>query len=347
MPIIDLRSDTITKPTENMRRAMATAEVGDDVLGDDPTVQQLEEMAAGKMGKDAGLFVPSGTMGNLICQMVHCGRGDEVILGDQSHVFFFEQGGSSAIGGIHPRILPNLPDGTMAPEQIEAAVRPDNIHFPVSRLIILENTHNRCSGTPIPLDYLMLVRKIADHHRLKIHMDGARIFNAAVSLAVDPAQLAAPVDSVTFCLSKGLASPVGSVICADKDFIRKARRVRKVLGGGMRQAGVLAAAGIVAIKQMVDRLGEDHENARKMAEGIAGIKGLSIDPHRIRTNILHFDVDKEGLTAPKLVEMLDRKGIRMLPSGARRIRAVTHYQVTSANIDHALTVIGSLMQSCP
>jgi threonine aldolase len=234
---IDLRSDTITQPTDAMRRAMADAKVGDDVLGDDPTVRKLEAMAAEKMNKE----------------MVHCRRGDEMILGSESHIFYYEQGGAAAIGNIHPRTVPNQPDGTMALEDIQTAIRSDNIHFPVSRLIVIENTHNRCNGSPIGLDYMTAVRDLAHRNGMKIHVDGARIFNAAHALGCTAAELACHANSVTFCLSKGLAAPVGSVVCGDKEFIRQARRIRKVLGGGMRQVGIPAAAGIVALTDMVIR----------------------------------------------------------------------------------------------
>ena len=260
--IVDLRSDTITLPTPSMRKAMATADVGDDVFGEDPTVNHLEEMAAERLGKEAGLYVTSGTMANLVCQLTHCGRGEEMILGDQAHIFFYEQGGSSAVGSIHPRTVPNQPDGKLLLEDIEAAVRPDNVHFPVTRLVVLENTHNRCNGAPLDSDYLQSVRRLADTYGLKIHMDGARLFNAAVALDVAAAELAAAADSVSVCLSKGLAAPVGSVVCGTRSFIDRARRARKVLGGGMRQAGILAAAGIVALTEMTDRLAEDHANAQ-------------------------------------------------------------------------------------
>ncbi len=336
---IDLRSDTITRPTDAMRRAMADAQVGDDVLGDDPTVQKLETLAAEKMNKQAALFVASGTMGNLVCQMVHCRRGDEMILGSESHVFYYEQGGSAAICGIHPRTVPNQPDGTMALADIQAAIRSDNIHFPVSRLIVIENTHNRCKGTPIGLDYMAAVRDLADRHGMLIHLDGARIFNAAQALGCTAAELARHADSVTFCLSKGLAAPVGSVICGDRQFIRQARRVRKMLGGGMRQVGVLAAAGIVSLTDMVARLADDHANAARLAKGLARIPGIAIDPVQVKTNIVHFDIDHPDLAAAELVNRLGTAGVRVLPSGPRQIRAVTQYHVTAKDIDAALAVI--------
>jgi threonine aldolase len=300
-------------------------------------------MAADRLGKEAALFVASGTMGNLVSLLAHCGRGDEIILGSLSHTFFFEQGGSAAVGGIHPRTVANQPDGTLALSEIEAAVRSDNIHFPLTRLIVLENTHNLCGGHPIDTDYMQAVGDIARRHGLKIHVDGARFFNAAVALDLKVDQLAAEADSVSFCLSKGLAAPVGSLVCGSRDFIFKARRARKVLGGGMRQAGVLAAAGIVALNEMVDRLTDDHANARKLADGLAEMPGLSIDPALIKTDIVYFEVKRDDMTVAELVKRLEDRGVRMLPVGPDRIRAVTHYHITPDDIDYALGVFSKMM----
>jgi threonine aldolase len=344
MPIVELRSDTMTRPTPSMRKAMAAAEVGDDVFGEDPTVNRLEEMAAERLSKEAGLFVPSGTMANLVSQLSHCGRGDEMILGTLSHSFYYEQGGSAAVGSIHPRTLPNRPDGTIALDEIEAAVRADNVHFPRTRLIALENTHNLCGGAPLAPDYLRAVAAIAKRHGLRLHVDGARLFNAAVALGVPARDLAVDADSISFCLSKGLAAPVGSLVCGSREFIGLARRARKVLGGGMRQAGVLAAAGILALTEMVDRLAEDHAHARQLAEGLAAIPGLALDPARVRTNIVYFEIAREGMTAAQLVEGLQREGVRMLVSGPRKVRAVTHYEVTGAGIEQALKAAGKVMR---
>ncbi len=343
MRVVDLRSDTMTRPTPTMSRAMAEAEVGDDVFGEDPTVNKLEAMAADRMGKEAALFVASGTMGNLVSLLAHCGRGEEIILGSFAHTFYFEQGGSAAVGGIHPRTLPNQPDGTMTLSDIEGAIRADNVHFPRTRLIVLENTHNLCGGHPLAIDYMKAVGDVARRHGLKIHVDGARFFNAAVALNVPAAQLAADADSVSFCLSKGLAAPVGSVVCGNHDFISEARRARKILGGGMRQAGVLAAAGIVALNEMVDRLADDHTNARKLAQGLAEMPGVSIDPTQIHTNIVYFEVKREDMTVEELVKRLDDDGARMLPVGPGRIRAVTHYHITSDDIDHVLGVAAKVL----
>jgi threonine aldolase len=344
MNVIDLRSDTITRPTPAMRKAMAEAEVGDDVFKEDPTVNRLEEMAASRMGKSAALLVASGTMGNLVSQLTHCGRGDETLLGDQSHVFFYEQGGASALGGIHPRTLPNAPDGTIALEKVEAAIRPDDVHFPRSRLVILENTHNRCSGTPLTPEYTAAIGRLAKVHGMRLHIDGARIFNAAAALAVDAAQLAAPADSVTFCLSKGLAAPVGSLICGDDAFIAQARRVRKSLGGGMRQAGIIAAAGIVALTEMVERLVEDHAHAKRLASGLAQISGLRIDPDSVTTNIVYFHVEKSGLNAAALVAALQAEGVRVLATAPDQMRAVLNYHVTAADVERALVIVSRALK---
>ncbi|WP_419660300.1 LtaE: L-threonine aldolase [Desulfosarcina variabilis str. Montpellier] len=345
METIDLRSDTITRPTPAMRKAMAEAEVGDDVFKEDPTVNRLEAMAAQRMGKPAALLVASGTMGNLVAQLAHCGRGDETLLGDQSHVFFYEQGSASALGGIHPRTLANNPDGTIALEKIEAAIRPDDVHFPSSRLVILENTHNRCQGTPLSLDYTAAVGDLARRHGLKLHIDGARIFNAAVALGMNTDQLVAAADSVTFCLSKGLAAPVGSIVCGNEAFIARARRVRKSLGGGMRQAGIIAAAGLVALSEMVDRLAEDHANARTLALGLSQIPGLRIDPDAVTTNIVYVEVEKKGLSAPALAADLQAEGVRVLPTAPHQIRAVLHYHITRAQVDRALAIFSRLMSN--
>jgi threonine aldolase len=326
-----------------MRKAMAEAEVGDDVFGEDPTVNRLEGLAAERMGKEAALFVSSGTMGNLVSLLVHCGRGEEVILGDQAHTFFYEQGGSAALGCIHPRTVPNRTDGTLALHDLEKAIRGDNIHFPRTRLILLENTHNRCSGSPLDIPYMRQVRELANRHGLKIHVDGARIFNASAALKREPALLVADADSVSFCLSKGLAAPAGSVLCGSRDFVSEARRARKLLGGGMRQAGILAAAGIVALTEMVDRLIEDHANAQRLAEGLKDMEGLSVDPVRVKTNIVYFDLTWEKYTAPLLVERLAAEGVKLLPTGPRQLRAVTNCHVSPEDVEYALNVIGKIM----
>lgn len=342
--MIDLRSDTVTQPTPAMREAIYRAEVGDDVMGEDPTVQRLEEMAAERLGKPAALFVASGTMGNLVAIMAQCQRGDEVILGDRAHSYLYEAGGMAVLGGIHPRPLPNQPDGTIPLDQIEAAVRPDNAHFPRSRLIALENTHNRCGGAVIPVDYFFAVREVADRHGLKVHLDGARLFNATVALGVEPWEITQHVDSVTFCLSKGLSAPVGSLVCGDVDFIYHAHRVRKVLGGAMRQAGIIAAAGIVALEQMVDRMAEDHSRARRLAEGIATIPGFVVDLERVQTNIINFDLAPTAeLSGPEIVARLHDRDVLLVYSPDRGFRAVTHCWIDDGDIEAAVAALDDVM----
>ena len=344
MKTIDLRSDTVTLPTPAMREAIYNAELGDDVFGEDPTTIRLEKMAAERLGKEAAMLVVSGTMGNLVCILTHCRRGDEVILGDRSHTFLYEAGGISALGGIHPHTITNQPDGTMRLEEIEAAIRGDNVHFPRTRLICLENTHNRCSGAALTTDYMKEVNTLAKKHNLMVHLDGARIFNAAVALNVGVKELTCYADSVSFCLSKGLSAPVGSVICGPKWFVAEARRNRKVLGGGMRQCGIIAAAGITALEEMTDRIADDHANAQRLAQGIARIPGLSIEPERVQTNIVYFDMVSKQIKAEELVSRLGDKGVKILKLGPSRFRAVTHYGINAEDIDFTLTVIGEIMK---
>ncbi|OHB79169.1 MAG: threonine aldolase [Planctomycetes bacterium RBG_16_55_9] len=339
MKMIDLRSDTVTLPTPAMREAIFNAELGDDVFGEDPTTKRLEAMAAERMGKEAAVMVASGTMANLVCVLSHCGRGEEVILGDKSHTFLYEAGGTSAVGGIHPHTIPNQPDGTLRLEDIEAAIRGNNVHFPRTRLICLENTHNRCSGSALRPEYMAAVAALACKWDLRVHLDGARIFNAAVALGVDVKEIARHADSVSFCLSKGLSAPVGSLVCGSKEFVAEARRNRKVLGGGMRQCGIIAAAGIVALEQMVERLAEDHANARRLAEGIARIAGLSIEPEKVQTNIVYFDLASEVLVAEEFTKRLVDRGVKVIQTGPARFRAVTHYGISSDDIDAALVAL--------
>lgn len=346
MKTIDLRSDTVTLPTAAMRQAMAQAQVGDDVFGEDPTINRLEKMAAERMGKQAALFVASGTMANLVCTLTHCARGEEVILGDRSHMFHNEAGGMSALGGVHPHTVPNQPDGTMRLKDIESAIRGDNVHWPRTRLICLENTHNHCNGSALPAEYIDSVGALARRHGLSLHMDGARIFNAAVALKVDVKELTRSADSVAFCFSKGLSAPVGSVVCGPGDFIAEARRTRKVLGGGMRQAGIIAAAGITALEQMVERLAEDHRNARRLAEGIAQIEGLSIDVSAVHTNIIYFELAGDKLSGEQLIARLEDKGIRLLSlGGSSRFRMVTHYGIDAEDVDATLAALKAVTES--
>lgn len=336
--LIDLRSDTVTKPTPAMRRAMAEAEVGDDVLGDDPTVQRLQEAAAARVGKQAALFVPSGVMANLVSLMTLTGRNEEVILGDQSHLYTSEVGGLGIFGGVFLHVLPNLPDGTIPLERLQGAIR-GAVYTPKTRVISLESTHNRCGGAALPLEYLQRVAALAQAAGIALHLDGARIFNAAVALGVSAETIAAPCEVVNFCFSKGLGAPVGSIVCGSEAFIQEAKRTRRMLGGGMRQAGVLAAAALVALNEMVDRLAEDHAHARLLAEGLANIRGVRIDPSRVQTNIVIFEVDPAtGWSSEALKTALAAQGMLLSLSGTR-LRAVTHYEITYADILRALEVM--------
>lgn len=341
MDIVDLRSDTVTQPTPAMREAMAKAEVGDDVMGEDPTLLRLQEMSAELMGKEAGLFVPSGTMGNLAAMLAHCGRGDEIIMGNQGHTFLFEAGGISALGGVFPSLLPNQPDGTLRLEDIQGALRdPHNPHHPLSRLVVLENTHNRCGGACLTPEYTRSVADMAHANGLLLHIDGARIFNAAAALGVSTRDLAGPADSVTFCLSKGLCAPVGSVLCGSKEFIERALRARKMLGGGMRQAGVLAAAGIVALEQVAPRLGEDHRRACALAQGLGKVPGLTLDAGLPQTNMVYATLDDsvKANAAEVAGQLAARYGVKVGVVAKRRFRMVTHYWITDEGV--ARTVDG-------
>lgn len=337
MSLIDLRSDTVTQPSPAMRQAMATADVGDDVFGEDPTVNRLERLTAEMLNKEAALFVPSGTMGNLICQLIHCGRGDEVIVGDQAHTYIYEAGGSAVVGAIHPRTIVTDLDGSLPLDKVSNAIRPDNIHFPRTKLLIVENSHNRMGGRVLSLDYLQAARELCDHHGLAFHCDGARIWNAAVALNVAPAVLAGYFDSLSVCLSKGLAAPVGSVIVGTEAFIHEARRARKLLGGGMRQAGILAAAGIVALTEMQERLADDHAHAHRFAEGITAL-GYSV-VHEVETNLVIFEKPNSTRTPADRAAGWAEAGLLILPIGGPRFRAVTHYGIEAADIDRALEIM--------
>ena len=343
MKIIDFRSDTVTLPTDEMRQSMFDAKVGDDVLEEDPTIQKLEQHAAQLLGKAAGLFVPSGTMGNLISFLVHCPRGTEALLGDKSHTFIYEAGGISAFGGIHSHQLSNNDDGTIEIEHIKSAVRNDNVHFPRTSLISLENTHNMCFGTPIDADYITSISDIAQENGLQVHIDGARIFNAAVALNVDVKELVASADSVTFCLSKGLTAPVGSVLCGDKDFIHEARRMRKALGGGMRQAGIIAAAGLVSLDKMIPQLKIDHDNAKRLADGISTISGLSVNTERVHTNILYFSVDESIMKGSELVQKMGQHKVKFFEVSPNRFRLVTHSNISLENVNTTLELFDTIL----
>lgn len=340
MHIVDLRSDTVTLPTPAMREAMYHAELGDDVYGEDPTVSRLEEMVAERLGKEAALLVVSGTMGNLVALLSHCGRGDEIIMGHLAHTFLYEAGGVAALGGIHTHTVPNLPNGMLDPQDVEAAIRdPQNVHFPHSRVICLENTHNRCGGAVLSPAQMATIKAIADRYGLVMHLDGARVFNAAVALGIDVKEIAAQVDSVQLCFSKGLAAPVGSAICGSADFIREARRNRKIVGGGMRQAGIIAAAAIVALEQMVDRLADDHDNARRLAAGLADMDGVAIDPAAVQTNIVVFGLTAPAISLPQVSQALAARGVKINPIDSSHFRAVTHYGIEREDIDRTLITL--------
>lgn len=346
MTNVDLRSDTVTRPTPAMREAMARAEVGDDVMGEDATVNRLQRMAAERLGKEAGLFVPSGTMGNLASILAHCGRGDEAIMGTRGHTFLFEAGGIAALGGVHPHTLPNQPDGTLALADIRAAIRRDDPHYPVTRLIILENTQNRCGGVALTTEYTRQVAGLAREHGLLMHLDGARIFNAAAALQQPASELAEDFDSVTFCLSKGLCAPVGSVICGSEAFIGKARRIRKQLGGGMRQAGIIAAAGIVALEQMTGRLVEDHCRARNLAQGLAAVPGIEPDTTQPPTNMVFANLAEAApATAGQVADRLKEEGVLVGAVDERRLRMVTHYWIDDAGIERAVQAFAKVLGS--
>ena len=332
MRTVDLRSDTTTLPTDEMRQAIAESELGDDVFQGDPTVNKLQDLAAQRMGKEAALLVPSGTMANLASILTHCGRGAEVILGNRAHTYKYEKGGISAYGGIHSTQIPNQDDGTMQLEDIRDAIRGIDDHFPVTKLICLENTHNVCGGAPLSVKYTKEVADLAREHNIKLHIDGARIFNAAVAQGVEVQELGEDADSISFCMSKGLAAPGGSVICGSKDFIDQARGIRKGLGGGMRQAGIIAAAGIVALEPMVDRLQEDHTNARLLADGIADLPGVVLDPETIKTNIIYFDLNDAAIESADFLTVLAAKGIQFFDTGPRRFRMVTHNDISAEDV---------------
>ncbi len=344
---IDLRSDTVTLPTPAMRRAMYEAEVGDDVWGEDPTVVRLQELAAERMGKEAALYVASGTMGNLVSLLAHCQRGHEVILGSECHIFVYEAGAAAVFGGLIYHIVPTTRFGELPPEEIGNAVRGPNVHFPPTGLICLENTHNRCGGTVVGPGYMAQVREIANRHKLPVHLDGARIFNAAIALGVEARELARHADSVMFCLSKGLSAPVGSLVCGSKAFIERAHRMRKMAGGAMRQVGVIAAAGIVALNEMVDRLAEDHANARLLAEGLANIPGLDVDLETVQTNMVMFYPTDPRWTTEALNAALTAEGVLTSYLGRTKIRAVTHYGIEQGDIEEALGVVARVVRAGP
>ncbi|HCX79852.1 MAG TPA: low-specificity L-threonine aldolase [Firmicutes bacterium] len=335
---IDLRSDTVTRPTDEMRRAMAAAQVGDDVYGEDMTINELEEKGAALMGKEAGLFVTSGTMGNLLSVLTVCQRGDEIIMEEQMHMFWYEVAGIAALAGVQIRTLPGI-RGVVSVVALQAAIRSEDIHYPQTRMFCMENTHNRAGGTVMTREQMQDLSSAAKQAGLWVHTDGARIFNAAVFLGAEPRELAACTDSLTFCLSKGLAAPVGSLLVGPRDFILRARKYRKMLGGGMRQAGVLAAPGLIALDSMRLRLAEDHRNARKLAEGLARL-GAEVDMDTVQTNIIRFQVP---MAAGDFLRRLAARGVLANATGPDSIRFVTHYEVSQEDVDQVLAACGEIL----
>jgi threonine aldolase len=340
--VIDLRSDTVTKPSPAMRRAMAEAEVGDDVYIEDPTVNRLQARAAEIFGREAGLFVPSGSMGNLVCIMAQAMRGQEVICEAAGHVYNYEMASMSALGGVLPRVIPTA-DGIMAWEQISPAIREKAYYRPQTALVALENTHNMAGGTVYPTRVAQEICDKAHDAGLRVHLDGARVFNAAVYLGENVAEMTKKFDSIQFCFSKGLGAPVGSMIVGSRDFIEHGRVIRKMLGGGMRQVGVLAAAALVALEEGPKRLHVDHENAQLLAQGLARIPGIGIQPDKVQTNIVLYDVGATGLGSTQFLKRLAERHVLGGPVDARRVRMVTHLDVDRADIEQALRIIGEVV----
>jgi threonine aldolase len=347
MDYIDLRSDTVTWPTPDMREAMANAPVGDDVYGEDPTVNQLEAESAALLGKEAGLFVTSGAMGNTIAALTHCRRGEEIIVGREAHMFVFEAGNPASLGGIHSNPLDVQPDGTLDLDAIRRTIRVENVHFPRTSLICLENTQGTIGGIPITAEYTNQVGEIAHQNGAKLHIDGARLFNAAIALKTSAKELVEAADSVSFCLSKGLCAPVGTMLVGSKAFIKEARRERKSLGGGMRQAGILAAAGLISIHQMINRLSMDHSNARKLAEGLGSINCIEIDLDSVQTNMVFFDLHENAPLTPEALKDRLKSDYNILispyPGTPRKFRAVTHYWITRERVNQTIEAIRTLL----
>lgn len=344
MRFIDLRSDTVTTPTDEMREAMMKAKVGDDVYKEDPTVNELEELAASIFKKEAALFVVSGTMANQVSVMTYTQRGDEIIVGRNSHIYNYEVGALAALSGVQALPL-NDENGMFSLLELEEAIRPENIHFPKTALIALENTHNRAGGTAISKKYIDEVADIAEKYGIPLYLDGARIFNACIALNIEPAKMVERVDALMFCLSKGLSAPIGSVIVGRKDFIEKARKMRKRLGGGMRQAGVIAACGIVALTKMVERLKEDHENAEILAKKLSEVKGIVVEPVAVRTNMVYFMLLPGVIDAPTLAKKLLERGIKISVVSKRRVRLVTHKDVAREDVIEAAKAIKEVVES--
>ncbi|MFY9535178.1 MAG: low-specificity L-threonine aldolase [Bacillota bacterium] len=341
---IDLRSDTVTQPTPEMLQAIISAQVGDDCSREDPTVNRLEAMAASRLGKEAGLLVPSGTMGNLVSVLAHTHRGDEVIMESECHIYYYEVGSISAVAGVIPRLVKGN-HGVLDPDDLKKAIRGEDIHYPTPTLIAVENTHNRGGGTVTSVEQSRAICDVAKDRGLSTHLDGARIFNAAVALGVDARELAQPFDSVMFCLSKGLSAPVGSVVVGSREFIERARKYRKMLGGGMRQAGIIAAAGIVALETMVDRLEEDHINARYLGEGLAEISGIQVELETVQTNMVYFDVGELGFDSVSFLKELEMRKVRASLRPPTGVRMVTHRHISRENISYVLEVVEEIAKS--
>ena len=339
---IDLRSDTVTQPTPAMRAAMADAEVGDDVFGDDPTVKRLEACVADMLGKEAALFAPSGTMANQLAVRAHTESGDEILIDANAHIYYYEAGGPAALSGVSCRCL-NGVRGIFTAADVEAALRPSDQHYPPTKLVCLENTHNRGGGTIWPLERIREVAGFARRQGLRMHLDGARLWNASVATGIAERDYAVHFDSVSVCFSKGLGAPIGSVLCGSRDFIQRARRFRKMLGGGMRQVGILAAGALYALEHQRSRLADDHANARALAQGLARLPGIELDPTTVQTNIVFFNV--KTVQAKELVRRLDQAGVRMLALGPASIRAVTNLMVTAEEIPKAVEIVGRIIQT--
>jgi len=340
MRFIDLRSDTVTMPTEEMRLAIANAEVGDDVYGDDPTINKLEKLAAEKVGKEAALFVPSGTFGNQLALLTHTRRGQEVIVGRDNHIVLHEVGGSAVIAGVQLRTLETV-NGVMKPEDVKNAIRPDDIHEPETGLICVEEAHG--CGAVVPLSILREIKQIAKNNSIPVHMDGARLFNAAASLDADPKEIAACCDTVMFCLSKGLAAPAGSMLAGSKSFIDRARKYRKLMGGGMRQVGILAAAGIIALEKMADRLHEDHEKAKYMAQRLSELPGVEVIRDRLDIDMIFFKMGEDVIPEKTLIEGLYEKNIKINGTEAGEYRFVCHIDITKEDIDFVIDTMKELI----
>ncbi len=346
---LEFRSDTFTLPTPEMMRAIAEAELGDDVYGEDPTVRRLEALSAARLGKEAACLVPSGTMANLVSVLAHCPRGSKVLVGDESDLYVYEAGGASVLGGVAYEPVPTRPNGRLDLEDLARALPPDpdDPQFAPASLVCLEDPHNRMGGRVLPLDYLLAVREFADEAGLRVHLDGARLFNAAVAMGVEAAEIAQYADSVQFCLSKGLSAPIGSVVVGGAAFIGRVRRLRKMLGGGMRQAGIIAAAGIVALEAMVERLADDHRNARRLAEGLSRLPGLVLDPPVVETNMVLFRVTDPRFTWSSLLDACRARGLYLSELGHGRLRAATHSGIAPTDVDQAVAIVAEVLRTGP